>query len=99
MSPRITPTEMAATFTRVTGQPAVHDPITPAVFGEMTAPFVGPALTEDAVQMMEWAGMTPADKVGFGSMDPEEDDSFEVLGVRASTFEEYLRRSGWKGPE
>ena len=99
LSPRITADEMASTFNRVTGQPAVHDPITADKFGEMTAPFVGPAFKEDAKQMMEWSAVTPADKICFGAMDPEEDDSSELLGVKASTFEEFLVRSGWKGPE
>lgn len=99
LSPRITADEMASTFTRITGQPAVHEPITADQFAEMTAPLVGPAFKEDAKQMMEWAAITPADKVCFGAMDPAEDDSYDVLGVKASTFEEYLLRSGWKGPE
>lgn len=97
LSPLTTPEEMAETFTRVTGQPAVHDPISPERFGEMTAPFVGPAFKKDAQQMMEWASITPADKVCFGAMD--HDNSFEELGLKASTFEDWLRRSGWKGPE
>lgn len=99
MSPLITPDEMVETFTRVTGQPAVHDPITPEEFAEMTAPFVGPAFKSDAQQMMEWASVTPADKICFGAMVPHEDNSFEELGLKASTFEDWLRRSGWKGPE
>ncbi|ETS79369.1 hypothetical protein PFICI_09222 [Pestalotiopsis fici W106-1] len=99
LSPRITADEMASTFTRVTGQPAVHVPNTADEFADMTAPFVGPAFREDAKQMMEWAAVTPTDKVCFGAMDPQDDDSYEVLGVRASTFEDFLLRSGWKGPE
>ncbi|GJC78599.1 nmrA-like family domain-containing protein 1 [Colletotrichum liriopes] len=99
MSPPITPDRMAATFTRLTNQPAVHSPITPEQFGEMTAPFVGPALKSDAQQMMEWASVTPSDKVCFGAMEPHEDHSFEDLGLKASTFEDWLERSGWKGPE
>ncbi|KAK4170064.1 cinnamoyl reductase [Cladorrhinum sp. PSN259] len=101
MSPPTTPDEMAETFTRVTGQPAVHDPISPEKFGEMTAPFVGPAFKSDAQQMMEWASVAPADKICFGAMDPHEMtyDSFGELGLKASTFEDWLRRSGWKGPE
>ncbi|TDZ39376.1 NmrA-like family domain-containing protein 1 [Colletotrichum spinosum] len=99
MSPLITPDQMAATFTRLTGQPASHSPITPERFGEMTAPFVGPALKADAQQMMEWASMTPSDKICFGAMEPHEDRSFEDLGLKASTFEDWLRRSGWRGPE
>ncbi|KAF6787348.1 cinnamoyl-CoA reductase [Colletotrichum musicola] len=48
--------------------------------------------------MMEWASVTPADKICFGAMEPHEDISHE-LGLKASSFEEWLRRSGWKGPE
>lgn len=101
MSPLTTPDEMTEMFTRLTGQPAVHDPISPEQFGEMTAPFVGPAFKSDAQQMMEWASMTPADKICFGAMDLHEEinDSFKELGLKASTFEDWLRRSGWKGPE
>ncbi|KAF4955649.1 hypothetical protein FSARC_11797 [Fusarium sarcochroum] len=100
MSPLITPKEMAETFTKVTGQPAVHDPISPETFGEMTAPFVGPAFKLDAQKMMDWASVTPSDKVCFGAMDHEKmNDAFEELGLQASTFENWLRRSGWKGPE
>lgn len=100
MSPLITPAEMAETFTRVTGQPAIHVPNSPEKFGEMTAPFVGPAFKLDAQEMMEWASVTPADKVCFGAMDPQKmNESFEELGLKASTFEDWLRRSGWKGPE
>ncbi|KAF6798776.1 cinnamoyl-CoA reductase [Colletotrichum sojae] len=98
MSPPITSEEMVETFTRVTGQPAVHDPITPREFGEATAPFVGPGFQSDAQQMMEWASVTPADKVCFGAMERHEDISPE-LGLKASSFEEWLLRSGWKGPE
>jgi hypothetical protein len=99
LSPRITPIEMVSVFTRITGQPACHDPDTADTFGEMTAPLVGPAFKEDAKQMMEWSAVTPAEKICFGAMDPEEDDSYELLGVRASTFEDFLLRSGWKGPD
>ncbi|KAF6817915.1 cinnamoyl-CoA reductase [Colletotrichum plurivorum] len=98
MSPPITSEEMVETFTRVTGQAAVHDPITPREFGEATVPLVGPGFQSDAQQMMEWASVTPADKICFGAMEPHEDISPE-LGLKASSFEEWLLRSGWKGPE
>ncbi|KAF4452357.1 cinnamoyl-CoA reductase [Fusarium austroafricanum] len=100
MSQHITPEEMATIFTRVTGQPAIHDPISPSKFGELTAPFIGPAFQADAQQMMEWASIMPADKVCYGTMEAEKmDETFNDLGLKASTWEEWLRRSGWKGPE
>lgn len=99
MSPRVTPREMAETFTRVTGKPAVHSPESPEEFGELTAPRVGPAFKEDAKQMMEWAAITPRNKVAYGSQDPGVDQSAEELGLTASSFEDWLKRSGWTGPD
>ncbi|KAL3458332.1 hypothetical protein BJX64DRAFT_266787 [Aspergillus heterothallicus] len=97
LSPRTTPEEMVKTFTRVTGQPAVHEPISADEFAELTVPRVGPAFRQDAKEMMEWAAVAPADKICYGAFDEEVDRSFEELGLRASTFEEWLRRSGWQG--
>ncbi|RDW93677.1 uncharacterized protein DSM5745_00999 [Aspergillus mulundensis] len=98
LSQRVTPEEMVATFTKVTGQPAIHEPITAEEFGELTVPLVGPAFKEDATEMMEWAAVAPADKVCYGAFDEDMDRSFEELGVKASSFEEWLCRSGWTGP-
>ncbi|KAK3297267.1 uncharacterized protein B0H64DRAFT_473404 [Chaetomium fimeti] len=99
LSARVTPQEMVETFTRVTGQPAIHSPTTAEEFGNSTAPFVGPAFKEDAKQMMEWAAITPKNKVAYGSLDPEADRSAEELGLAASSFEEWLKRTGWTGPD
>lgn len=100
LSEPITPMDMARIFTEVTGQPAVHEPISPEKFGEMTAPFIGPAFRLDAQKMMEWASVIPAGKVCYGAMEYKKmEDSPRELGLKASTFEEWLRRSGWKGPK
>ncbi|CEI67875.1 unnamed protein product [Fusarium venenatum] len=100
LSEPISPKKMAQIFTEVTGQPAVHKPITPQQFGEVTAPFIGPAFQLDAQKMMEWVSVIPAGKVCYGAMEYKKmDDSPRELGLKASTFEEWLRRSGWKGPE
>ncbi|RGP63200.1 cinnamoyl- reductase [Fusarium sporotrichioides] len=100
LSEPISPKEMARIFTEVTGQPAVHKPISPQEFGEMTAPFIGPAFKLDAQKMMEWASVIPAGKVCYGAMEYKKmDESFRDLELKASTFEEWLKRSGWKGPE
>lgn len=94
MSSSITPLEMVETFTRVTGRKAIHDPITPEEFGDLTAPLVGPPFKEDAMQMMQWAAETPKDTIAYGSKHPSPDG----LGLAASSFEEWLKRSGWTGP-
>lgn len=99
LSSQVTVDEMVDIFTRVTGQPAIHDPISAEKFGEMTAPFVGPAFKQDAQDMMEWAAITPADKISYGAFTEDQDHSFSDLGLKASSFEQWLRRSGWKGPQ
>lgn len=95
----MTPKDMAETFTRVTGKPAVHEPTSLEEFGDLTAPFVGPPFKEDAMQMMEWASMVPEGRVAYGALDAQDDDSAAKLGLTASSFEDWLRRSGWTGPE
>lgn len=99
LSPRVTPKEMVKTFTKVTGLPAVHEPISAQEFADLTAPRVGPAFWTDAKEMMQWAAEAPSDKICYGAFDADSDTSIEELGLKASTFEEWLRRSGWKGPE
>ncbi|KAM7197263.1 NAD(P)-binding protein [Rhypophila sp. PSN 637] len=99
MSPRVTPQEMAETFTRVTGEPAIHSPASAEEFADLTAPFVGPAFKEDAKQMMQWAAIAPKSKVAYGALDPQVDRSAEELGLVASSFEAWLQRSGWTGPD
>ncbi|PWY93139.1 NAD(P)-binding protein [Aspergillus sclerotioniger CBS 115572] len=98
LSSRVTPEDMVATFTKVTGQPAIHEPISAEEFGEMAALAVGPAFRQDAQDMMEWAAVAPADRICYGAYPEDRDCSFEELGLKASSFEEWLRRSGWMGP-
>lgn len=85
---------MAETFTRVTGQNAYHGPTSIEEFGDLTAPLVGPPFKEDAMQMMQWAAEAPKDKIAYGSIARPTDD----LGLAASSFEEWLERTGWTGP-
>ncbi len=94
LSSSITPQQMAETFTRVTGQRAYHEPTSAEEFGDLTAPLVGPAFKEDAMQMMQWAAETPNGTVAYGSKHP----SADALGLAASSFEEWLKRSDWAGP-
>ncbi|PVI05790.1 NAD(P)-binding protein [Periconia macrospinosa] len=90
--------DIAKIFTRVTGQPSIYYPISLEEYGDFAASMIGPGFKEDIMQMMEWVATAPQNKICYGSMDPD-DRSAEELGVKASTFEEWLRRSWWKGPE
>lgn len=98
LGPRISADEMVKTFTRVTGQAAVHEPISAEEFGELAVPFVGPAFKEDAREMMEWIAVMPADKICYGALDADQDDSLKELGLSATSFEGWIYRSGWRGP-
>ncbi|KAH7173107.1 hypothetical protein DER46DRAFT_679297 [Fusarium sp. MPI-SDFR-AT-0072] len=98
LGPRITPEGMAKVFMRVTGKPAVHSPISFEEFGRLSSALVGPAFKEDAIEMMQWAAVAPTDKTCYGAFELEAEQSSEELGLTASSFEDWLRRSGWTGP-
>lgn len=89
---------MAKTFTRVTGKPAAHSPISFEEFGHLSSALVGPAFKEDAIEMMQWAAIAPIDKTCYGAFELEVEQSSEELGLTASSFEDWLSRSGWTGP-
>ncbi|KAF1986040.1 putative cinnamoyl-CoA reductase [Aulographum hederae CBS 113979] len=98
LGPRISPKGMAETFTRVTGKPAVVSPISFEEFGDLSSALVGPAFKEDAIEMMQWTAVAPDDKTCFGAFEMEAERAGEELGLKASSFEEWLIRSGWSGP-
>ncbi|KAL3954042.1 hypothetical protein ACCO45_011998 [Purpureocillium lilacinum] len=95
---KTTSESMVETFTRVTGRPAVHSPISFEEFGQLSSSLVGPAFKEDAIEMMQWAAIAPSDKICYGALNPGEEQSSVELGLTASSFEDWLRRSGWTGP-
>lgn len=64
----------------------------------MASKAVGNGFKEDIRQMMEWISIAPEDKICYGALDPAEDSAWEDLHLRASSFEYWLRRSGWRGP-
>ncbi|OJJ56396.1 hypothetical protein ASPSYDRAFT_47696 [Aspergillus sydowii CBS 593.65] len=98
ISPKFPSTEFPTVFTRVTSQKATFDPISLDEWGATVAAAAGKGYEKDIRQMMEWVGTAPDERVCYGTMDREEDRSWEDLGVRASTFEDWLWRSGWRGP-
>ncbi|GCB18966.1 NmrA-like family domain-containing protein 1 [Aspergillus awamori] len=98
VGPRIRFADLPAMFSTMRSQPAIFDPITLEEWGATVARTVGKGYEEDIRQMMEWIAVAPDEKICYGTMDPQEDCSWADLGVRASTFEEWLRRSGWQGP-
>ncbi|KAK5627498.1 hypothetical protein RRF57_003213 [Xylaria bambusicola] len=98
LSPMVSMDDIAATFTRLTGRKAVHNPLTTAEWADLTCTMLGPAFRDDVKHMMDWFSIAPMDKICYGALDPEEDTSAEELGVTASTFEDWIKRTGWTGP-
>lgn len=89
--------DLASTFTQVTGQAAVYNPITMDEWAEMASRAVGPGFKEDIRQMMEWFSIAPEDKSCYGALDPA-DVLQEELGLEGSSFVDWLKRSNWAGP-
>lgn len=90
--------DFATIFTRVTGDQAIYSPTTLDEWADMASEAVGPGFREDIRQMMEWASIMPDDKICYGALDPKEDPSWDDLGLSASSFEDWLKRTGWTGP-
>jgi hypothetical protein len=88
----------ARIFTNITLRSAIFEPITLDQWGATVSETVGKGYEEDIKQMMQWISVAPDDKICYGTMDPEDDTSWEDLGVRASTFVEWTERASWRGP-
>ncbi|KGO75007.1 hypothetical protein PITC_032450 [Penicillium italicum] len=97
-APKMRMQDFATIFTRVTGQQAIYLPTTLNEWADLASEAVGPGFKEDIRQMMEWASIMPDEKICYGALDPAEDSSWEDLGLRASSFEDWLKRTGWTGP-
>ncbi|CAI7628421.1 unnamed protein product [Penicillium glandicola] len=90
--------DLASTFTQHTGQPAIYDPITIDEWADMASRAVGPGFKEDIRQMIQWFSIIPEDKRCYGALDLADDVALEELGLEASSFEDWLKRSNWTGP-
>lgn len=98
VGPKIRFDELSRIFSEHTSRPSRFDPTTIEEWGATIAKAVGEGFKEDIEQMMEWISIAPKEKICYGTLDPSEDLSWGDLGVRASTFEEWLERSKWSGP-
>ncbi|KAL2673594.1 hypothetical protein Neosp_012036 [[Neocosmospora] mangrovei] len=99
VSPKVQFSDFSDIFTKTTSTPSSFKSTTIDQWGDTVAATVGEGYREDIKQMMQWIAEAPEEKICYGTMDPEEDTSWQDLGVRASTFEEWLARTNWKGPE
>ncbi|GAB1201064.1 hypothetical protein APSETT444_010451 [Aspergillus pseudonomiae] len=99
VGPKISFSELATVFEATTSRPARFKPSTLHEWGATVSASAGAGFERDIRQMIEWITVAPDDKICYGTMNPDEDQSQSDLGVRASTFQEWLERSGWTGPD
>ncbi|GAA5994192.1 uncharacterized protein JCM10292_001924 [Rhodotorula paludigena] len=94
LSPFQSQSEMAATYERITGEKAVADPV------PWDTAFAGvpEAVRGKYIEMFSFLQEQPAGTINMGASKPEDNVLEEELGVRASTFEEFLQRTGFRIP-
>ncbi|KAA8648101.1 hypothetical protein EYZ11_006165 [Aspergillus tanneri] len=98
VGPKISFAEMAVIFKSITSQKSIYQPSTIEEWGDTVAAQAGVGYKRDIMEMMEWISAAPDEKVCYGTMDVGADTSFHDLGVKATSFEEWLERSNWTGP-
>ena len=97
--PGISVDEMAQTFARATEEQVVHSPISFEEIGDLSSRLIGPAFKDDAIEMMQWAAVAVDHKTCYGAFEMESERSSEELDLGGSSFEDWLTRTGWTGPE
>ncbi|KAF4831723.1 NmrA-like family domain-containing protein 1 [Colletotrichum siamense] len=97
-SPKISFGELASVFSSMTGIPAHFESVGLEDWTSTVVSVAGEGFKEDIRQMVQWVAHAPKDKICYGTMNPVDDCSWEDLGVKASTFEEWILRSNWRGP-
>ena len=73
-------------------------PSTNEQWGACISAKAGPGYRQDIEQMMELINVAPDDQIYFGTVSKENDHSLSDLGVRASSFQEWIERYNWQGP-
>ncbi|GAA5889657.1 hypothetical protein JCM6882_007095 [Rhodosporidiobolus microsporus] len=86
--------DLATEYGELTGDEVVYEERVLDEVPEMTG---WPTHVRESLgDLFKWAEQRRPGKICYGSMAPEEDTSFEDLGVRASTMKEWLDRTGFR---
>ncbi|GAA5859871.1 hypothetical protein JCM1840_001774 [Sporobolomyces johnsonii] len=88
--------ELAEEHHRITGEKTKFDPLPRAQALEMVANFMGTEFVHEMREMFEWIDDKPAGKTCCGTMEKKDDTSFKDLGVKASTLQQFMERTGWR---
>ncbi|GAA5875054.1 hypothetical protein JCM16303_004995 [Sporobolomyces ruberrimus] len=94
----VTCADLAEAYTRVTGEPARTAPHSFDFLYDTLKPQVGETEARGIVEMMQFVDSTAPSPYTHGPGYIEKDDSLEDLGVKASSPEEFFRRTGWRAP-
>ncbi|EGU11344.1 translation initiation factor IF-2 [Rhodotorula toruloides ATCC 204091] len=91
-APSCTMKEIAAQYEAVTGEKATvqANPVESAFTG------VPEALLPSLTEVFQYMNELGPDSICYGTMKPEEDESFEDLGVKASSFQAFIERTGFR---
>ena len=92
MGPKMRFDELSRVFSWKTSRPSRFDPSTIEEWGATIAKSVGEEFKKDIKQMTEWISVAPEEKICYGTLNSEDDHSWDDLGVRASTYGEWLDR-------
>ncbi|GAA6010592.1 hypothetical protein JCM11491_002986 [Sporobolomyces phaffii] len=92
----VTSQELADTYTKVTGEPSTVDPLELETVSRLLTPHVGETFSNALTSMFHLLNSAEPSPYTYGPGYIEKDTSFEDLGVKASTPEEFFTRTGWK---
>ncbi|GAA5914766.1 hypothetical protein JCM5296_003859 [Sporobolomyces johnsonii] len=88
--------QIAEQYQQLTGEKAIFDPLPMEKALDLVSSRTGLGMTKEFEEMFLWLDEAPGDKAAYGTMDDKDNTSFEDLGVKASTFKEFLEGSGWR---
>ncbi|GAA5864836.1 hypothetical protein JCM8547_009246 [Rhodosporidiobolus lusitaniae] len=96
MSAPLTMPDLAQQYVAPTGEKATFDPLPLDEALGMTKRMTGNDMTLEFGDMFRFLDAVPPGTTAYGTLRPEEDTSFEDLGVKASTLAEFLERTGFR---
>ncbi|GAA5917812.1 hypothetical protein JCM5296_000854 [Sporobolomyces johnsonii] len=96
MTEPVSMAELVEEYHRVSGEKTKFAPLPKEKTLEMVAQFMGKEFVREMQEMFEWMDDMPANKTCYGTMEKKDDTSYEDLGVKVSTLQQFMERTGWR---